>query len=236
VKYVVANGVVSTIGGRRFVVGSRAFLTRSGVSVEDDAADAAGHSLVYVGVDDRLAGLFAIEDPLRDDVVAVMEELRELGMKRLVLLTGDSRANARRVAQLGFDEYHAEISPEEKAAIVGRLQGEGRRVAMVGDGINDAPALAAASVGISFQHGADLARESADVLILSQDLTSLPRAIRLARRTMGRVQGNFRAIAGVNSALIGLGALGLVPPAVSGVLHNATTILTSAGSLRPYLS
>jgi cation transport ATPase len=139
------------------------------------------------------------------------------------------------VAQLGFDEFHAEISPEEKAAIVRRLLAEGRRVAMVGDGINDAPALSAASVGISFQHGADLARESADVLILSRELTSLPRAIRLARRTMGRVQGNFRMIAGMNSALIGLGALGLVPPAVSGALHNATTILTSARSLRPYL-
>ncbi len=234
VKYVVANGVVSTIGGRRFAVGSRAFLARIGVAVED-YADAAGRSLVYVGVDDRLAGLFAIEDPLRDDVVDVIEELRALGIRRLVLLTGDSRANAHRVAQLGFDEFHAEISPEEKAAIVGRLLAEGRRVAMVGDGINDAPALSAASVGISFQHGADLARESADVLILSRELTSLPRAIRLARRTMGRVHGNFRMIAGMNSALIGLGALGLVPPAVSGALHNATTILTSARSLRPYL-
>jgi heavy metal translocating P-type ATPase len=236
VTYVVANGVVSEIGGRRFVVGSRAFLARSGVPIPDDLGGGGeGHSRVYVAVDDRVAGMFSIEDPVREEVPDVLASLRALGVRRLVLLTGDSEANARRVAGLGFDEYHAEISPEDKAAVVRRLAAEGRHVAMVGDGMNDAPALAAASVGISFQHGADLAKGSADVLILRPDLVALPQALELARRAMGRVRSNFRIIAGVNTALIALGAVGLVRPALSGALHNATTIWTSARSLRPYL-
>jgi Cu2+-exporting ATPase len=220
-------------------VGSRAFLARSGVRIDDALADrlgAAGHSLVYAAVDDRVAGAFAIEDPLHPGVERVIGSLRALGVRHLVLLTGDSAANARRVARLGFDEVHAEVTPEQKAAVVERLQGDGRRVVVVGDGINDAPALSKATVGVSFQHGADLAKESADVLVLRPELECLPQAIRLARRTMDRVSASFRTIVGVNSALIALSALGVIVPAASGALHNATTIATSAASLRRYVA
>ena len=237
VRYVVANGVESVVDGRRFLVGSRAFLAKNGVGVDDGLAaalGAEGHSLVFAAIEDRVAGAFAIEDPLRPDVERVVATLRQLGVSRIVLLTGDSEANARRVARLGFDAYHAEATPEEKAEIVERLTREGRRVAMVGDGLNDAPALSKASVGVSFQHGADLARESADVLVLREDLSALPDAIRLARRTMERVRKNFRTIVGMNSALIALSAVGVLSPALSGALHNATTIATSARSLRRY--
>lgn len=238
VRYVVANGVESTVKDRRFLVGSRAFLARSGVAVDEDRAAALaaeGHSLVWAAVDDRVVGAFAIEDPLRPDVVRVLAALRALGVSRLVLLTGDSAANAARVARLGFDEVHAEVTPEQKAAVVERLQGAGRRVAMVGDGMNDAPALSKASVGVSFQHGSDLARESADVLVLRPELECLPQTILLAQRTMQRVAGNFRAIVGVNTALLALSAIGVIPPALSGALHNATTVATSARSLRRYV-
>lgn len=237
VRYVVANGVATDVDGRRVVVGSRAFLRRSGLRVE--AADETvggreGHSLVYIGIADRVVGVFVIDDPVRDEAAGALGALRALGIERLVLLTGDGEANARRVAGLGFDRFHAEVSPEQKAEIVAGLEREGRRVAMVGDGVNDAPALSAATVGISFQHGAELARESADVVMMRPDLTSLPWAIRLARQAMGRVRSSFRLIAGVNSGLMAAGALGALQPALSGALHNATTVVASMRSLRRY--
>jgi P-type E1-E2 ATPase len=157
------------------------------------------------------------------------------GIRRTILLTGDNVANAKRVARLGFTEYHAEVSPEEKAALVQNLKDEGRRVAMVGDGINDAPALANADVGISFEHGTDLARETADVLILQPDLRALPLAIRLSRLAAARVQTNFTHLVTVNSSLIGAALLGTTLPAVSARAHNLTTVFASVRSLRPYL-
>lgn len=237
VRHVVAEGVVSTVRGRRFVVGSRRFLRRNGVVVPPAAleqVDRHGHATVLVGVGERLAGAFVIEDPVRADAAQALAAVRALGVKQVVMLTGDSEANARRVAQVGVDRWHAEVTPEEKAALVRQLRQSGAKVAMLGDGMNDAPALAEANVGISFQHGADIARETADVVLLGSELLSLAGAMSLARAAMARVGFNFRCVVGLNSAFIAAGAMGLLPPATSAVLHNATTVLTSLGSLRPY--
>lgn len=237
VKHVVAEGVVSTVRGRRFVVGSRRFLRRNGVVVPAGALeqiDRGGHATVLVGVGERLAGAFQIEDPVRADAAEALAAVRALGVREVVMLTGDSEANARRVARVGVDRWHAEVTPEEKAAVVRKLRQGGAKVAMLGDGMNDAPALAEANVGISFQHGADVARETADVVLLGSELTALAAAMSLARAAMDRVAFNFRCVVGLNSAFIAGGAIGLLPPATSAVLHNATTVVTSLGSLRPY--
>ncbi|MBI3185481.1 MAG: heavy metal translocating P-type ATPase [Myxococcales bacterium] len=237
VKYLVGHGIVSEVRGKRFVVGSRRFLVQNQVSLagENEVLHGEGNTVVYVGADGCLAGAFLVEDPLREEAPEVLSALKAMGAARTVLLTGDGAANARRVAKAGFDEVHAEVSPEDKAEVVRELKRRGCRVAMVGDGINDAPALSVADVGISFQHGADLARETADVLILRPDLRCLPHAVRLARLAKARVEQNFRYIVSINSVLIASAFLGGTPPALSALLHNLTTVYTSLRSLRPYL-
>ncbi len=238
VTHLVAEGVESTVRGQRFVIGSRRFLRRRGVEVPAAALeriDRHGQAAVLVARGGRLAGAFLIEDPIRPEAAQALRAVRQLGVKRVVMVTGDSEANARRVAaSVGLDAWHAEVSPEDKAALVRRLRLEGAKVAMLGDGMNDAPALAEANVGISFQHGADIARETADVVLLGSELGALPAAMSLARAAMERVAFNFQAVVGLNSAFIAAGAMGLLPPAESALLHNATTVVTSLGSLRPY--
>ncbi len=235
VKCVVGYGVVSSLRGKRIVVGSRRLLVETGVPLRGAPEERPGRSAIYLAVGGRLAAVFSLEDPIRAEAPRVLRELRELGIEKFVLLTGDGAANARPLAGLGFDEWHAEMSPEEKAAAVRRLRAQGRRVAMVGDGMNDAPALSTADVGISFQHGTDIARETADVLILNPDLGALVDAVRLSRLTMERVGRNFRQVVGVNSALLAAAALGRSSPSGSALAHNLATLGTSVASLRPYL-
>lgn len=235
VRCVVGSGVISSLHGKRLVVGSRRMLLELGVSLRGAPPERPGLSAIYAAVGGRLAAVFSLEDPLRPEAPGVIAALRGLGIGRLVLLTGDSSANARALAGLGFDEWRAEASPEEKAAVVRRLRREGRKVVMIGDGMNDAPALSAADVGVSFQHGTDIARETADVLILNPSLSALADAVRLARLTMERVDRNFRQVVGVNSALIVGAALGRSSPSGSALAHNLTTLGTSVASLRPYL-
>lgn len=236
VKYLVSQGIISDLRGRRFVVGNRKFMLKNNIDLSfyDTTAGPAGSSIVYVGIDNSLAGVFIINDPIRADAAPALAALRAIGISKLILLTGDNHANAQAVAKMGFDEFHAELSPEEKMSIVKELRASGRKVAMVGDGMNDAPALSSADVGISFQHGSDLAKGAADVVILKQDLRLIAKSIKLSRQAQGRVQSNFNWTVGINSALIGAAFIGVSSPTASALLHNLTTVIVAGRSVRSY--
>jgi Cu+-exporting ATPase len=234
-------GVQGMVDGHAVLVGRARLLADWSQHLDDDltqalrAAEAEGKTAVAVGWDGKARGVLVVADAVKPTSAEAISQLRALGLTP-IMLTGDNRAAADAIAaQVGIDEVIAEVLPQDKVDTVKRLQAEGKVVAMVGDGVNDAAALSAAHVGVSFQHGADLAKEVADVLILREDLRLLPWAIRLARRAMSRVDSNFKLIGGVNTSLIALGLVGLVPPALSAVLHNGATVLTSLRSLRPYM-
>ncbi|MCC6347351.1 MAG: heavy metal translocating P-type ATPase, partial [Nitrospirales bacterium] len=240
VEYIVAHGIASILNGRRILVGSRHFIS------EDEGIDTGGAeevirsfaerglSVLYVAIDRELAGIIAIDDPLRDDTGVFLRKLDEAGIRRVIMLTGDNEATAKNVAErLGIREYHAQALPDTKAEIIRKLKGSGHRVAVVGDGINDSPALALADVGIAMKHGADIAKEASDVLLMDGDLTAIIDAKKVSRTVMSLVGRNFRYIAGINSALIGLGLSGTISPALSALLHNATTVLVTLNSLSP---
>lgn len=241
VEYIAAHGIASWLDGERILLGSRHFVHEDeGVDVseadslwngEDD-----GRSLLYMAVGGRLAGVLLIEDTLLEQAPRFVSELKALGL-RVVMLTGDHERSARKVArELGIDEYHSQVLPDGKTRIVRQLQSRGSRVVMVGDGMNDSAALAQADVGVSMRHGAEVAQEACDILLLAGDLGSLVTALRLSRRLMARVRTNFSTIVGVNTALIILGIAGRVQPALSATLHNLTTVAVSVGSTRPLLS
>ncbi|MBZ0157822.1 MAG: heavy metal translocating P-type ATPase [Alphaproteobacteria bacterium] len=240
VEYIVAHGIASALNGRRILIGSRHFIS------EDEGIDTSraeevirslaerGLSILYMAIDRELAGIIAIDDPLRDDTGVFLRKLDEAGIKRVIMLTGDNEATARSVAErLGIREYHAQALPDTKAEIIRKLKESGHRVAVVGDGINDSPALALADVGIAMKHGADIAKEASDVLLMDGDLTAIIDAKRVSRTVMSLVGRNFRYIAGINSVLIGLGLSGAISPALSALLHNATTVLVTLNSLSP---
>lgn len=239
--YVLAHGIVSQVGGRRVLVGSRHFVEDdNGVPAQQVEAalrplQDQGYSILYVAVGEELAGAIAVEDPLREDSLAFLRRLRREGMGRVMMLTGDGQAAARKAAaDLGIPEYRSRALPEEKAEIVRSLKRQGHVIAMVGDGMNDSPALAVADVGISLRQGADIAREVADVMLLRDRLEDIVDAKRISERALAMVQANFRYILGINSALIGLALTGILPPPLSALAHNATTVAVAANSLRPY--
>ncbi len=240
VEYIAAHGIASRLDGERLLLGSRHFVHEDeGVDVaeadglwngEDD-----GRSLLYMAVGGRLAGVLLIEDTLLAQAPRFVRDLKALGL-RVVMLTGDHERSARKVArELGIDEYHSQVLPDDKTNIVRQLQSRGSRVVMVGDGMNDSAALAQADVGVSMRHGAEVAQEACDILLLAGDLGSLVTALRLSHRLMSRVRANFSAIVGVNTALILLGIAGRVQPALSATLHNLTTVAVSVASTRPLL-
>lgn len=242
VDYVLAHGIASTLEGDRILVGSRHFVEEdegidiSCANAQVEALAVQGCSALYVAVGGELAGVIGIEDPLLADAGSVIAKLRDLGAARIVLVTGDNEASAREVAgRLGIDELHSEVLPDDKVRIIEGLQGEGHVVAMVGDGMNDSAALAHADVGISVSHGADVAREACDVLLMEDRLAALPDAVRLARKAMERARVNFGLTIGVNSALIGLGLTGLTPAALLAVLHNTSTLVSCVVAMRPLL-
>jgi heavy metal translocating P-type ATPase len=240
VEYVLAHGIASWLQGKRIVVGSRHFVH------EDERVDVSagepyiqgfaerGNSVLYVAVGGELAGLIAIHDPLRADAAEFVRSLRAGGIKRVVMLTGDNQATARTIAaSLGIDEFHAQALPDRKVEVIKELQAQGHTVAMVGDGINDSPALSQADVGISMRHGADIAREACDVLLMDGTLEDILTARAVSREAMELVEHNFRTIVAVNSAALLLAMTGAAPPVFSATIHNLSTVLVGLRSLQP---
>ncbi len=238
VDYVVAHGIASTIGEEKVRIGSWHFI------FEDEGCECpAGEeekleqlpdefSHLYLAVGGKLAAVILIEDPLKDESRMVVKKLHSLGFERVVMMTGDSERTARSVAgQVGVDSYFAEVLPEDKAAFIRSEHEKGHKVIMIGDGINDTPALSEADVGVAINSGAAIAREIADITILEDDLNSLLIMKQLSDRLMDRIHANYRRILSFNSLLILLGAMGLMPSTTTALLHNASTIAISMGSM-----
>lgn len=232
VEYVVAHGIATKIDSKRAVIGSSHFVFEDeGVTIlpEDRSKfDSLPVSLLwlYLAIGGVLSAAIGISDPLRPEAVRTIAALHDAGIKKAVMLTGDNRKTAAAVAgQLGLDDYLAEVLPEDKAAYISNEQAEGRTVVMIGDGINDTPALSLSDVGIAVGSGAVIAREVADVTIAAEDLMELVWLKKLSDRLMKRIYGNYRFVIGFNGALILLGTLGLLAPAASALLHNTSTLL-----------
>jgi len=240
-EYILAHGIASRLKGRRVLVGSRHFVQEHGKIALDQAAKttarAAGQglSMLYVTIGDDLAGIILLEDPVRKDAALFLQLLRQSGVQRVIMLTGDGQESAAGVARLlNIEEYHAQLLPEDKARIVQELRASGRVVAMVGDGINDTPALSAADVGISMKSGADIAHEICDVLLTRADLDGILTARSISERAMSRLRWNYAIAVGINAALVFLGLAGRISPSVSALAHNLSTILVTVNSLRPF--
>ena len=238
VEYVVAHGIATKIDGQRAVIGSAHFVfedERVVILPEDrirfDELDAS-LSWLYLSIGGVLSAAIGISDPLRPEAVKTIEDLHKAGLSKTVMLTGDNKNTAADIArELGLDEYLAEVLPEDKAAFIQAEQAAGRTVIMIGDGINDTPALSLADVGIAVGSGAVIAREVADITIAAEDLRELVYLKTLSDRLMKRIHGNYRFVIGFNGMLILLGAMGLMAPAVSALLHNTSTLLLSMHSM-----
>ena len=190
------------------------------------------YSHLYLAIGGELAAVICISDPLRDEACAALEGLRRLGVKRTVMLSGDSARTAAAIAaEVGVDDYRAEVLPEDKARFVEAERAAGRTVIMIGDGINDSPALSAADVGIAISDGAAIAREIADITIAADSLFELVTLRQIAQRLMRRIHSNYRFVIGFNSTLIGLGVAGVLAPASSAMLHNLSTLGISLRSM-----
>ena len=242
VEYAVAHGIVSLWRGRKVLIGSAHFVFEDeGVVCSAEARKAIDralerYSVLYLAMDSELAGLLCIEDPLRSDAGEVVDLLHKDGVRRVVLMTGDEERVARNVAgRLSIDEFHARMLPDEKNRFVERFRTGSSGVVMVGDGINDSPALSAADVGIAMSSGADIAREVADVVLSDNRLSGITDARRLGRGVMRKIYGNYAMIVGVNTILLGLGILGGITPVLSALLHNLTTVGSALYALTPVL-
>ena len=241
VEYIVAHGIASSIDGKRCVIGSEHFVVEDeGVQIterqfERIAREANGLSPLYLAVDNTLVGVILVEDPIKQGVPEAVEELRALGFKRLIMLTGDHRKTAARVAAAaGVDEFHADMLPEDKHAFVAQLKAEGANVIMVGDGVNDAPALALADVGIAMGQGTAVAKEVADITLTDGDLSSLVVLRKLAVELSRRLDTSFRSVMAANSLFLALGITGAITPQTSSLLHNASTIVMSSAASRSF--
>ncbi|MBQ9604054.1 MAG: HAD-IC family P-type ATPase, partial [Firmicutes bacterium] len=242
VEYVVAHGIATTLNGERTLIGSAHFLFEDeGIKPDKKTLKIikeaeAGCSALYLSIGKKLVGMLCINDPVREEAADVIEKLKLCGFKRVVMLTGDSEAAAKNACEkLGIDEYRAQVLPEDKAEIVASLKSSGHKVVMVGDGINDSPALAAADVSVAMKSASDIAREVADITLLSEDLMSLITLRQLSERLFERISENHRFIVGFNTALIIGGISGTLTPASSALLHNVSTTLISGLSTRPCL-
>ena len=238
VEYIVAHGIASRVGGERVVIGSHHFVFEDEKctipSAEQQKFDALkpAYSHLYMAASGQLVGVICISDPLRPEAAAVLNGLRALGIKNTVMMTGDSERTAAAIAkQVGVDRFFAEVLPEDKANFVQQAKAEGHTVVMIGDGINDSPALSAADIGIAINSGAAIAREIADVTIKADSLEELVALKAIANSLQKRVHANYRFVLTFNSALIVLGALGILQPASSAMLHNLSTIGISLKSM-----
>ena len=239
VEFIVAHGVKTYVGGKEVVIGSRHFL-------EDDEQISfseheeiiknevnSGLTLLYVGYDKELLGIIAMRDTMRENAAQTLAKLRKLGVKELIMLTGDVQSKADQVAsELGIDRVYANCLPTDKAGIIEQLKAEGKKVAFIGDGINDAPSLTKAHVGISMQRGADIAKATADISLLKDDISSVAVAKDIANKTMRLINTNFNATVGINSLILAGATFGLFNPIATAVLHNGTTIGLLANSMK----
>lgn len=238
VEYLVAHGIASSVDGEQVRIGSAHFIfedEKCVVPAEERAKFDAlppEFSQLYLAIDGVLSAVICISDPLREEARAVLSALRNLGVKNLVMLTGDSPRTAASIAeQLGVDDFRAGVLPADKAEYVAAMRREGHTVLMVGDGINDSPALSEADAGIAISDGAAIAREIADITIAADSLWELVRLRQLAMGLMYRIQNNYRFVIGFNGALIGLGVAGILPPTTSAMLHNLSTLGVSLHSM-----
>ena len=240
VNYIVAHGICSSVDGQKVIIGSRHFVEEDekvDVSSAQDAVErlaAEGKSILYLAQGGRLIGVLGVVDPLRRESRKVIEELRKRGIKRIVMLTGDDERTAKNVArELGIEEFRAQVLPGEKAEHVIALKREGCKVLMVGDGVNDSPALSSADVGATLKEGSDIAQEVADVVLMNNSLADLPHAIDLGRAAMRRIRENFTVSVGLNTGFMAGGLFGVLTPATGAVLHNMTTIGVCLNAMRP---
>lgn len=231
--FIIAHGVSAYVGGKNVLVGSHHFVAEDEKIVCDFSDSDAermrgkGQTILYVAIDGKLSGLIALKDTLRDESSRVIKELKKAGIKKTVMLTGDHKNSALHVAeQLGIDEVYYEMKPEDKASVVKKLKEEGCKIIFAGDGVNDAPALLTADVGISLPQGADLAKETAAVILLREDLMGIVKARKLAVKTMKVIKQMFKFNIGVNTATVALSLMGKVSPLTSALLHNGTTLST----------
>lgn len=241
VEYVVAHGIASSLDGKRVVIGSRHFVVEDEgvrVSLEQDALieqRTVGLSSLYLAVNGELVGVLAIADPIKPGVPEVIARLRALGFSHIVMLTGDNEVAAARIAaQAGITEFEANLLPEDKHAYVERLREQGRRVVMVGDGVNDSPSLSAANVGVAMGNGTAIAREVADITLVQSDMAALVGLRRLSCELMRRMSATSMQVIGFNSALLALGIAGVITPQTSSLLHNSSTVLFSMRDVRAY--
>ena len=238
VEYIVAHGIASRVGGERVVIGSYHFVFEDEHCIipadEQEKFDQmpAEYSHLYMAASGQLVGVICIADPLRPEAASVLRQLHKLGIRNAVMMTGDSYRTAEAIArQVGVDQFFAEVLPEDKANFVQKAKAEGRTVVMIGDGINDSPALSAADIGIAINSGAAIAREIADVTIKADSLEELVTLKTIANALQHRVSSNYRFVLSFNSTLIVLGALGILQPAASAMLHNLSTIGISLRSM-----
>ena len=242
VEYIVAHGISTTVDGRKAIIGSHHF-----VFEDENCTIPAGkeelfknlpeeYTHLYLGIEGELAAVICIEDPLRKEAAQVVEQLREAGLSKIVMMTGDSDRTAKAIAKrVGVDEYYSEVLPEDKASYVEKEHQAGRKVIMIGDGVNDSPALSAADVGIAICDGAEMAREIADITIAGDNLEELVTLNRLSNALVKRIHGNYRQIVGFNTGLILCGIGGVMQPATSALLHNTSTLAISVKSMKDLL-
>ena len=243
VEYIVAHGISSYIEGKKTIIGSSHFVfedEKCRIRPEyqerfDTLPEEYSH--LFLAIDGELVAVICIEDPLREEAGEMVRFLKEEGVSKIVMMTGDSERTAASIAKrVGVDEYYSEVLPEDKAGFIEREKAAGRKVVMIGDGINDSPALSAADAGIAISDGAELAREIADITIAAEDLREIVVLKRLSNAMMHRIQGNYRGIVGINAMLIALGVAGIIHPPPSASLHNPYTLdisLKSMGNLLP---
>ena len=241
VEYLVAHGIASSLDGKRCVIGSEHFVVEDeGVAIADDVRALIeekldGLSKLYLAVDGVLKGAIGIQDPLKPDAPEALAQLRALGFEHIVMLTGDNANAAARIAgKAGIDEFRADLLPEDKHTVIEQMRAAGRRVVMVGDGVNDSPALSAANVGVAMGSGTAIAKEVADITLTDGDLASLVVLRRLALGLEERMDASFSEVIGLNSLLLAGGVAGIIAPQVSSLIHNGSTVFLSARNARAY--
>lgn len=242
VQYIVAHGISSEIEGRKVVIGSHHFVFEDEKSAIPEGCREKfdelpmEYSLLYMAIEGELAAVICIEDEIREDAKSIVKALKEVNIKKVVMMTGDSERTAASIAaQVGVDEYYSEVLPEDKAEFIKKEKAAGNTVIMIGDGINDSPALSAADVGIAISDGAEIAREIADIIIESDGLREIVTLKKLSDGMQRRIRRNYRSIIGINTGLIALGVGGIVMPATSALLHNVSTIAITLKSMKDLL-